>query len=434
MGQESIKVYFVSGHSFAGKDAYHGTVVYTNSAGQQFFAAGDMGNQLMSEAQRTSAVNAFLAEKAVFLGPGHASPFGNLVTVQGSITNPSLATYVSKWITNAGTVDTLATGADLHNEWGFISSTMTQINDRQFQYAPATQNSGSALCTALSAASLLTFSRLTGDFSPTGNHWLPGCEYILPTSYTTSTRYGSTSFGFDGNGAETATVVQSDSANTIHDTIVIGNGTNASYEELVIPTTSTPFVDISGVGLVAYLSNAYIDVVAGTVASIIGNGNYASIDDMATIVAVGNDNQFEIGESNVTTLTGSRNMLDMWGQRETVSLNQYNIPYDPFVNFTDASDNTIEGLYAIVYGDPKHPRTPVEPSVGKSAIPLQATMNEVSIATDTAAASMIAELRDSAGTGIRLWERSVGPAEETDTINNMIDFVGIHSMSREMMY
>jgi len=140
MGSENISVVFTP---IIGEMA-HGTLVYTNSSGEQFYA----GATRSSWATPTTAANALQAEVSQIGGIG-SDPLGTLIAFSGVVTPDLNASGPTKnWFNSTNASATLLSGSDLSSQWGVISNTMGEINNLNLQYAPITQNSNSSWCTA----------------------------------------------------------------------------------------------------------------------------------------------------------------------------------------------------------------------------------------------------------------------------------------------
>jgi hypothetical protein len=74
MALETISVKYIKINTLGGVPFYHGTLVYTNSAGKQFFAGG--APQLLTPTERADPINVAKAELAVHIGG--TDPYGNI--------------------------------------------------------------------------------------------------------------------------------------------------------------------------------------------------------------------------------------------------------------------------------------------------------------------------------------------------------------------
>jgi hypothetical protein len=87
MGQETISVVY---SKISGAPAYHGTLVYTNAAGEQFFASAAYSNYFsMTDTAKRSIGNLLQGELSAITGGLIPSPYGSIVTFSGPM-QPSL--------------------------------------------------------------------------------------------------------------------------------------------------------------------------------------------------------------------------------------------------------------------------------------------------------------------------------------------------------
>jgi len=139
---ETISVIFTPIQGPPGQ--YHGTLVYTDSSGQQFYA----GATRSTWSAPATASDALLAEASVKTGIG-SDPLGTLISLTGTYT-PSLndSGPTKNWFDLENPSYTLFSGQNLSSKWSTITGTMTQIGNLGLPYAPLDQNSNSAWCTA----------------------------------------------------------------------------------------------------------------------------------------------------------------------------------------------------------------------------------------------------------------------------------------------
>ena len=112
MGNETIQVVFTQ----AGiQGTYHGTLLYTNAAGEKFYWGASFSNYpTMTDAQKRDPATFIQGELAAhFLGG--SSPYGRLLTVGGTVstTDVGLQTYGATWFATGNEARTLMSGADL---------------------------------------------------------------------------------------------------------------------------------------------------------------------------------------------------------------------------------------------------------------------------------------------------------------------------------
>jgi hypothetical protein len=143
---ESIKVIYEP----LGPGYYHETLLYTNSAGQQFiqscYPTGEGGNYYSMVTAVASGVY------------GANTSLGKLECWSGSVTSQGAADRWGNLSTNllaaSNPVFTVATGQSLSSQWGTITQTGQAINGMNLNYSPLTLNSNSAATTSLTAASI----------------------------------------------------------------------------------------------------------------------------------------------------------------------------------------------------------------------------------------------------------------------------------------
>jgi hypothetical protein len=139
---ETISVFFTPIQGAPGQ--YHGTLVYTDSSGQRFYA----GATRSTWSTQATASDALLAEASVNTGIG-SNPLGTLISLTGKYT-PSLndSGPTKNWFDPGNPSYTLFSGQNLSSKWSTITGTITQIGNLGLPYAPLDQNSNSAWCTA----------------------------------------------------------------------------------------------------------------------------------------------------------------------------------------------------------------------------------------------------------------------------------------------
>jgi len=271
MAQESISVYYTKIDTPI--ESYHGTLVYTNAAGQEFYAGGSFSNfPTMDKSQKQSLANISQALVAQESNGLVSSPYGSLITISGQVGDANQLKYGETWIktinpsTGIKTTNpskTLVLGTDLSQKWATITNTMSEINSLILPYSPPSQNSNSAWCTAVVGASVaLPAEALLGPF---GGKFTPGCLNFLPTSntpwYLTAPQlFGSESItqGVDAAGTPIISVVTKDSTGITLGSYVVGKNADMSvaYEEVIgLMPNGQVNVMIAGTGAVTNLSN-----------------------------------------------------------------------------------------------------------------------------------------------------------------------------------
>ena len=300
MGQERIDVVYIPVVTVSGKTAYHGTYLYTDSSGQQFYAGGTPSNILDSNASHNPA-NLVAAELSAHSGNLATDPFGYLKTITGTVGDAQQRQYGAGWFDPgvALTQNLLTSTSSLSSTWATITGTMFQVDARRIPYGPATQNSNSALCTAGVAAGLDAPIIFQGWSSGNayGDHYVPGCGNIIVTP---NTPYGvGSAFGSvtstqttDTNGNPAISIVETRHDGTVISSIGASSSSGAFYE--VINDLQARSVDISGSHAVSAVSGERINVAPNTSASIVGSSDTISAGQGSTL-SVENDNQNRVG-------------------------------------------------------------------------------------------------------------------------------------------
>ena len=300
MGQETIDVVYIPVATVSGKTAYHGTYLYTNSSGQQFYAGGTPSNILDASASHNPA-NLVAAELSAMSGNVSTDPFGYLKTISGTVGDSQQIQYGAGWFDSsvAITQNLLSSTSSLGSAWATITGTMSQVDARRVPYGPATQNSNSALCTAGVSVGLDAPIILQGWGSGNayGDHYIPGCGNIIVTP---NTPYGiGSAFGsitstqtIDASGNPAVVIAETRHDGTVISTVVASSSTNASYE--VINDVQAAVVDISGSHAATSVNGERINVTPNSSAAIVGSNDivYAGQNSVLTIE---NDNQNRVG-------------------------------------------------------------------------------------------------------------------------------------------
>ncbi|WP_256077090.1 hypothetical protein [Massilia sp. YIM B04103] len=301
---ESIKVAFIKVNQLAGKDFYHGTLVYTNNQGQRYFMGGDVGNSALTSEERAKPLNVIKGELAL-LGVG-SSPYGNLVTVQGSTNDSSLAAYKEKWLDSAVGEITLASAVDLKSQWTKASVAMVDIQNTHMPYAPTDMNSNSAWCTAARAADILPSWYLPSNLDFSGSYWTPGCETTIKTTYT-SWNLMLLTVGSDEKGNQTVTSTSKNADNsTAHSTTI-----SSSYEELSYKNSNGRDIYLtSGSGNEIHDDNATILATKDSQVSIFGEYNIITANYGANTSIYGTSNDIYATFNNDINFQGNHNFVD----------------------------------------------------------------------------------------------------------------------------
>ncbi len=125
---------------------YHGTLVYTNSFGQQVYVGGTRST--WSTIPSATALQAAQSEASAQFGIG-SDPLGTLITVSGTVSASANASApTARWFDSGNPSYTLFSGPDLSDKWASITGAMTQIGNLGLPYGALYQNSNSAWCTA----------------------------------------------------------------------------------------------------------------------------------------------------------------------------------------------------------------------------------------------------------------------------------------------
>ncbi|WP_410209611.1 beta strand repeat-containing protein [Aquirhabdus sp.] len=308
MPQESIKVVFepivdiLNGSIY---EVYHGTLLYTNSAGQQFYAAGTRSNQNMDA---SSPANIFAAEA------GSSTPYGSLATFVGRKGDNNQVIYGSKWFADGNPQSTLATGTDLSAQWNNISNAMSQISNDNLTYKPISQNSNSAWCTAALAGGIST----SAISNAIGTYTVPGCPNILTTSFGNSNAFFraiSTTQGFDSQGNPTVTLGET-SPNGMKLLDLVGHSSTADYESLLVtPVSGQTYASVSGNGAVVNQTGININFNAGTLATVLGDNNRLSL--------TANSGSYIVASGKGLTINGvsGTSRIDLTGAGSTATVN-----------------------------------------------------------------------------------------------------------------
>lgn len=165
---EKIEVGYTPAAFVGGFGIYHKYILYTNSAGQQFYVRGGPG----------------------FFGPGaedggltesSTSPFGNIKTRTGVYDDQSVDWDPSRDPVNPDVNatphprETIIEGDDLSFDWQNIRDVMTDIDNRNIGYDPKDTNSNASVDEAL---------RRSGLPAPTkdgpSDNWAPGSDFDMP--------------------------------------------------------------------------------------------------------------------------------------------------------------------------------------------------------------------------------------------------------------
>ncbi|RYF60348.1 MAG: hypothetical protein EOO27_06195 [Comamonadaceae bacterium] len=129
MSQEKIEVIYAP-IGTAGIESFHGTLLYTDSKGQQFYAAGTYSNFLtLSDDIKRDPINATKANISA-LGWGiFQGSYGTLTTYTGIRGDANQIKWGSPWF-NSTVKTQLASGPDLSNKWAVIKDAMKQMTMR----------------------------------------------------------------------------------------------------------------------------------------------------------------------------------------------------------------------------------------------------------------------------------------------------------------
>lgn len=172
MTNETIQIYYYPVASVLGVETYHETAVYTNSEGQTFYslATDTIPNKSLNLSAAGTAYNMVLA--GIEANNNDPSIWGTLeakTNVSFSLTDTNKdSPTTSIGVTQAGSNSQyqsvmVASGADLSSQWATMNSTLNSISSDGLTYSPATQNSNSAMTSALQAAGI-TPPNSTGIF------------------------------------------------------------------------------------------------------------------------------------------------------------------------------------------------------------------------------------------------------------------------------
>lgn len=165
---EKIEVGYAPAAGVGGLGIYHKYILYTNSAGEQFYARGGPG----------------------YFGPGaadggldesSASPFGNIKTQSGEYKKGSPDWDLARAPINPDPTstphprETIIEGDDLSFDWQNIRDVMTDIDNRNIGYDPKDTNSNASVDEALRRSGLPTPT----EDGPSDN-WAPGSDFDMP--------------------------------------------------------------------------------------------------------------------------------------------------------------------------------------------------------------------------------------------------------------
>ena len=324
MGQETISVQFKA-IGTPGVESYHGTLVLTNSDGVIVqYAGGTRSNQSMSSADVGSITNILQGEAAEATGGAVTSPYGALITYSGAV-DGNMPGSTAGWINSSNPSTVLATGSDLSAQWATIVNAMLQINALNLPYAPATQNSNSAWCTAAVAAGL---SVPLGTAGLTNGEWVPGCPNILPTTFTPTSdpAVGSQvlSSGTDSSGNPITTITDKNTAGTTVDSFTLTNsGSPSNYQELTSNpggSGGTPAVLGEGQGINITQNDATISLANSSSATVNGNANNLTLGTGDNLT-IGGSGETVNGSSDTITATSGTSLNNLIGSNDTVHLN-----------------------------------------------------------------------------------------------------------------
>jgi predicted Zn-dependent protease len=306
MADETIKVYFEPLGSIAGDTFNHETIVYTNSSGEQFIATSYASN---SGPSGSSVAN--LSEAASAVTSGSSSVYGTLITQWGPASGMSQAD-LAHWL---GSPDapyqsqTVATGADLSQQWSTITGAYFQIGEQGLTYSPMTENSNSAASTALTAAGV----DLPTGTDISGGYWSPAAGVTLPTSWTQASPDQTTQFDANSLGGLTMSVTDTTSSGAPDGSGAFNYDASGTLKSanLNYPDGSSEqqtYDPSSGV------STEYMD--------------YSGLNETGTLVAQGEDftsggSQFEYfnPSSNITTETDNYTGTDGTGTLTSADVN-----------------------------------------------------------------------------------------------------------------
>ncbi len=301
MSQETISVVYTP-IGTPGQESWHGTLLYTNAAGQSFYVGGTRSNQTLTQSQVQDPTNILQAEGARISGGLVSSPYGSLIAISGTVGDAQQQSYGSTWFTPSNPTVVLSTGTDLSAKWSTIVDAASQINALGLPYAPVTQNSNSVWCTAASAGNISV------PLSDAGlsTFWVPGCPNILPTSYTPPiiNPYGTLSISNQtgSNGTSSVSIQETTpSGQVAYSTVLADNATKSiNYEQTTQYVNGQTVASIAGQGDVANLSNATVTVTSNVSATINGT------NDNIVVAAAPNGGTDSIRLSNgaVDTITG----------------------------------------------------------------------------------------------------------------------------------
>ena len=343
MGQESIKVMF---ENIAGP-FNHGTLVYTNAAGQVFFAGGDRSNNNMSSFDKNNPGNIILGDMVatgLAIGP---SPYGNLITIQGSASDPALAAQVNTWLNPANSSTTLAAGSDLSSQWATISSAMTQIGSLGLAYGPSNQNSNSAWCTATNAAGIpVPASALFSEI---------GCGNILPTSFKVSSDSVTTTETVDGSGTKVVVVTDASAGNgqVAKEVVGFNSATTTSYdEEIATSAAGATTATLVGAGANITIGSNTNITVTSTQPLMMGFGT-PHPGNPDTVSATGSGDTITLKGIGSTTVNGTGeqiNVLEQSADPDAINGNDsIYLQNNSAVYFNDGATESVSGQGS-VYG------------------------------------------------------------------------------------
>jgi hypothetical protein len=241
---ETISVVFTPIQGFPGQ--YHGTLVYTNSSGQQFYA----GATRSTWSTPATIPGALQAEIAEITGIG-SDPLGTLITVGGSLTsslNDSGPTQ--NWFSPGNPSYTLFSGQNLSSQWSTVTSTMNQIGNLGLPYAPLDQNSNSAWCTAAINAGASSQTLFAAQVASGAN--APGCGTFIstPSNPTNSADPFSNllTIGTNSQGNTTYTDSQIYNGAVDQSTVVTTNASLTGTTVAVAASTGNGTLDVVGAG------------------------------------------------------------------------------------------------------------------------------------------------------------------------------------------
>jgi hypothetical protein len=287
-----------------GTDWYHETLLYTNSAGQEYIAT------CYATGAGPTGLAGTLSQLGSAAASGGSTSWGTLGCASGSVTDPAVIqalggqNELNSLINPGDPTEIVGSGSNLSQQWAEITQAEQEISASNFNYSPLTLNSNSAAETGLTAAGIA----VPQDLGLSGSHWCPGSEDILPTSLTPAD--DNQTVGSDGT---VTTITEYDSSGNITGSIGIDPtaltvdtkgyvlGTQGYDVTTVTGEGGSETAAVSGTGANLTLSDATVNMAAVSSATVNGGGNTVTGASGDAITLSGSDGTADtVSASNAT--------------------------------------------------------------------------------------------------------------------------------------